>query len=217
MDWGSVKCTNPVRVHGTDVWKLAAYFGLYIYVKSLKTVPSVTIDHLQQSRADKFSTLLKSEAFTFSSASLIELIQLWSEMLQYVERFSLPCCLLHLIEIWFFSFGFLKAAFLSFIFFFRFSMCRKVFNKTIILLGLARYEMIITTTQRFVPRWLCIISYPAHPRGIIVEYIYSFQCLISPAFSHLRLKNYCWSYPSPGYASPLLLRLVHAYIPYLLE
>ena len=34
-----------------------------------------TTDHLQQFRADKFSTFFKSEAFTFSSASLIEFIQ----------------------------------------------------------------------------------------------------------------------------------------------
>ena len=40
---------------------------------------------------------------------------------------------------------FSKAAFLSFIFFFRPSIvCRRVFNKSIILLGLAGYEMIIT-------------------------------------------------------------------------
>ena len=32
----------------------------------------------------------KSEAFTFSSASLIEFIQLWSEKLQHIERFSRP-------------------------------------------------------------------------------------------------------------------------------
>ena len=42
---------------------------------------------------------------------------------------------------------FSKAAFLSLIFSFRFSiMCRRVFNKTIILLGLAGFEMIITNS-----------------------------------------------------------------------
>ena len=44
----------------------------------------------------------------------------------------------------FFWFSLKLRSFLS-LFFFRFSiMCRRVFNKTIILLGLARYEMIIT-------------------------------------------------------------------------
>ena len=42
---------------------------------------------------------------------------------------------------------FSKVAFLSFTFFFRFSFMRcRVFNKTIILLGLAGYEMIITNS-----------------------------------------------------------------------
>ena len=41
-------------------------------------------------------------------------------------------------------------------------MCRRVFNKTIILLGLAGYEMIITNEAR-------IISYPGRPRRIIVN------------------------------------------------
>ena len=42
---------------------------------------------------------------------------------------------------------FSKAAFLYFTFFFRLSIvCRRVFNKTIILLGLAGYEMIITNS-----------------------------------------------------------------------
>ena len=39
-------------------------------------------------------------------------------------------------------------------------MCRRVFNKTLILLGLAGYEMIT-------PRWLYIVSYPARPCRII--------------------------------------------------
>ena len=42
---------------------------------------------------------------------------------------------------------FSKAAFLYFSFFFRLSIvCRRVFNKTIIVLGLAGYEMIITNS-----------------------------------------------------------------------
>ena len=43
-----------------------------------------TTDNLQQFRADKFSTFFKSEAFTFSSASFIEFIQLWPEPLQHI-------------------------------------------------------------------------------------------------------------------------------------
>ena len=54
-------------------------------------------------------------------------------------------CLLHLIEKWF-QFSLKLRSFLS-LFFFRFSiMCCRVFNKTIILLGLAGYEMIITNS-----------------------------------------------------------------------
>ena len=74
-----------------------------------------TNDHLQQFRADKLSSFFKSEALTFSSASLIEFIQLWPETLQHIERFSPPFCLLHLIDNLFSAFSI--AAFLSFTFF----------------------------------------------------------------------------------------------------
>ena len=47
-------------------------------------------------------------------------------------------------------------------------MWHGVFNKTIILLGLAGYEMI---TINVAPRWLYIISYPARPRRIIFKYL----------------------------------------------
>ena len=57
-----------------------------------------TNDHLQQFRADKLSSFFKNQDFTFSSASLIEFIQLWPETLQHIERFSRPFCLLHLID-----------------------------------------------------------------------------------------------------------------------
>ena len=40
-----------------------------------------------------------------------------------------------------------------------------VFNKTIILLALVGYEMIIS----YAPRWLSIISYPMRARRIIVK------------------------------------------------
>ena len=66
-----------------------------------------TNDHLQQFRADKLSSFFKSEAFTFSLASLIEFIQLWAETLQHIERFSRPFRLLRLIEKWSLFFGFL--------------------------------------------------------------------------------------------------------------
>ena len=67
----------------------------------------------------------------------------------------------------FFRFSLKLRSFLSF-FFFRFSiMCHTVFNKTIILLGLAGYEMIITNSA--LRASLVIISYPAHPRRIIVK------------------------------------------------
>ena len=44
-----------------------------------------------------------------------------------------------------------------------------VFNKTIILLALVGYEMIIANSAH-APRWLSTISYPTRPRGIIVNY-----------------------------------------------
>ena len=39
----------------------------------------------------------KNKAFTFSSVSFVEFIQLSPETLKHIERFSLPFCLLHLI------------------------------------------------------------------------------------------------------------------------
>ena len=47
-----------------------------------------------------------------------------------------------------------------------------VSNKTIILLALVGYEMIIanSTRLRYVPRWLSIISYPTHARRVINNY-----------------------------------------------
>ena len=104
-----------------------------------------TNDHLQQFKADKLSSFFKNQGFTFSLATLIEFIQLWPETLQHIGRLSRPFCLLHLIDNLFSAFP--LAAFLSFTFFFRFwIMCCRVFNKTIILLRLAGYEMIITNS-----------------------------------------------------------------------
>ena len=50
-------------------------------------------------------------------------------------------------------------------------MCRRVSNKTIILLGLAGYKMIITNSAL---RALLVIyhSYPVCPRRIIIQYIH---------------------------------------------
>ena len=68
-----------------------------------------------------------NQAFMFSSASYVKFIQLSAEMLQQIKRFSHPICRLLLLEKWF----------ISFTFFFTLSiMCRRVFNKTIILLEL---------------------------------------------------------------------------------
>ena len=53
-------------------------------------------------------------------------------------------------------------------------MCRRVFNKTIILLGLAGYEMIITNSALRASLVNDIISYPARPRRIIVKYMYMY-------------------------------------------
>ena len=48
-------------------------------------------------------------------------------------------------------------------------MCRGVFNKTIILLGLPGYEMIITKSALHASLVIYIISYPARPRRTIVK------------------------------------------------
>ena len=61
-------------------------------------------------------------------------------------------------------------------------MRRRVFNKTIILLGLAGYEMIITNEARSA-ELVMIISYPASPSRIIVKYIYIYiYCMNATAF-----------------------------------
>ena len=60
---------------------------------------------------------------------------------------------------------FSKAVFLSFSFFFRLSiMSGRVFNKTIILLGLAGYEIIITNSARRALLITYHFIYPARPR-----------------------------------------------------
>ena len=70
-----------------------AFFGLYINVVfgncSIRLSNDwnnfyETTDHLQKLRADKFSTFFKSEAFTFSSANLIEFI--WPGLAQWWQR-----------------------------------------------------------------------------------------------------------------------------------
>ena len=72
-------------------------------------------DHLQQFRANKFSTFFKSEAFMFSSASFIALIQLWPETLRHIERFSRLFLFIAFDD--FFLSVFSKAMFISFAFF----------------------------------------------------------------------------------------------------
>ena len=67
---------------------------------------------------------------------------------------------------------FSKTVFLSFTFFLQILiMCRRVFHNTIILLGLAGYEMIITNEALRISL-AGLISYPARPRRIIVKYMY---------------------------------------------
>ena len=68
-----------------------------------------TTDHLQQFRADNFSTFFKSEAFTFSSASSIKFIQVWPETLQHIEVFA-PFLFIAFARKWFLSFGFLSSS-----------------------------------------------------------------------------------------------------------
>ena len=105
-----------------------------------------TTDHLQQFRADKYVTFFKSEAFTFSSASLIHstLTRNVATHRKVFVPFLFTAFDRKMIP--FFRFSLKLHSFLS-LFFFRFSiMYRRVFNKTIILLGLAGYEMIITNS-----------------------------------------------------------------------
>ena len=50
-----------------------------------------------------------------------------------------------------------------------------VFNKTIILLALVGYEMIIANSALRASLAIFIFSYPTRPRGIIVKYNYTSQ------------------------------------------
>ena len=91
-------------------------------------------DHLQWFRADKFRTSFKSEAFTFSSASVIEFIQTLTRNVARHRKVYAPFLFIAFTRIMipFFRFSLKLRSFLSSPFFFRFSiMCRRAFNKTI--------------------------------------------------------------------------------------
>ena len=77
-----------------------------------------TTDHLQQFRADTFSTFFNSEVFTLSSASSIKFIQVWPETLQPIEVFA------PFLSVAFARFSVKERSFLS-LFFFRFSNMRR--------------------------------------------------------------------------------------------
>ena len=98
-------------------------------------------------------SFFKSEAFTFSSASLIEFIQTLTRNVATHRKVFAPFLFIAFDRkmIPFFRFSLKLRSFLS-QFFFRFSiMCRWVFHKTMILRGFPGCEM--------------IISYPARPRA----------------------------------------------------
>ena len=133
----------------------------------------------------------KSEAFMFSSACLIEFIQLWPETLQHIERFSDPFCLLHLIEKWFFSFRFLWS-YVPFFHFFSSSdsqLCVEGFLiKQLFYSGLLDMKWSLPT-RRYAPRWLYIISYPARPRRIIVKYIHIYKLQTSVSNEDIKINE----------------------------
>ena len=105
-----------------------------------------TTGYLQQFRGDKYSTFFKSEAFTFSSASFIHSALTRNDAIH--RKVSAPFLFTAFDRkmVPFFRFSLKLRSFLS-LFFFRFSiMCLRVFNKTIILLRLAGYEMIVSNS-----------------------------------------------------------------------
>ena len=105
-----------------------------------------TNDHLLPSRADKLSSVFKSEALTFSSASLIWIHSTLTGNVATHRKVFAPFLFIAFDRQPFFRLLYSCVPIFHF-FSFRFSiMCRGVFNKTIILLGLAGYEMIITNS-----------------------------------------------------------------------
>jgi len=106
-----------------------------------------TTDHLQQFRANNFSTFFKSESESeaFTYVLLGSLNEIHSSLTGNVathrgfRALFIYCICSKMIP--FFWFSLKQRSFLS-LFYFRFSiMRRRVFNKTIILLGLAGYEI----------------------------------------------------------------------------
>ena len=104
-----------------------------------------TTDHLQQFRADKMSTFSKAKPLLSPQLILLNSFNFDQKHCNISKGFHA----IFVYCIWLtnpFFFGFLYSCVPLFHFFsFRLSiMCHRVFNKTIILLGLAEYEMIIT-------------------------------------------------------------------------
>ena len=133
-----------------------AFFCLHIYVKSLKTVPSgeamieiiFTRPLTIYNSSELINSALFSKAKPLRSPRLVSLnsfnfdqkrcnISKGFRALLFIafDRKMIP----------FFRFSLKLRSFLSLLFF-RFSMRRWVFNETIILLGFAGYEMIITSS-----------------------------------------------------------------------
>ena len=104
-----------------------------------------TTDHLQQLRADKFSTFFKSEAFTFSSGRLVKLNSFnfgWKRCntSKGYRGLSAYCKCSKMITIPFFWFSLKLRPFHSPLCFRLSIMCRRDFNKTIILLDLLKMK-----------------------------------------------------------------------------
>ena len=127
-----------------------------------------TNDHSQQLRVDKLSSFFKSEALTFSSASLIH-STLTRNVATHREVFA-PFLFIAFDRQTIPFFGFLYSCVPIFHFFSSDSqLCVVGFLiKQLFYSGLLDMKW-SQPTRRYAPRWLYVISYSARPRRIIVK------------------------------------------------
>ena len=136
--------------HITDVWN-SRCFGLYIYVRNCSIRLNndwnhlyETTDHLQQFRADKCSTFFKGEALRSPRLVKLKSFNFDGKSCNTSKGFRGPFLFIAFARK---NDSFLSisskswAPFFQFFFLMLSIMCRRVFSKTIILLGLAGYEI----------------------------------------------------------------------------
>ena len=144
-----------------------------------------TTDHSQQFRVDKFSTFFKSEAFTVKSNSFNFDWKRCNTFKGFYALFVYCICSKNDSVLSVFS----KAGFLSSTFFLQIiNKCRRVFHKTITLLGLAGYEMIITNSV--LRTSLVIYHFISSASGIFTNFLHVVQMVtycVYCAWSNIRI------------------------------